>query len=204
MILGKLRSLEAGNLWQNIYKYAQTFPNMYAGLVLLVALAGFAYLLLFPTLMLMGMWTLAAYAASGYSIVDIFFLAFWACVTCISAINTIYLVKIKFRDTEGVPVQSPVASKLHSLLNEFGHETRIPRIDRIVVSEQLSIDLVKTPVTPIPLWSSNTLVIGLPLMQCLSPDYFRCAVIRKLLQYSKHRHWLIKWLHQLRNIWMLH
>ena len=204
MILGKLRSLEAGSVWQNIYKYAQTFPNIYAGLVLLVALAGFAYLLLFPTLMLMGMWTLATYAASGYSIVDIFSLAFWACVTCISAINTIYLVKIKFRDTEGVPVQSPVASKLHSLLNEFGHETRIPRIDRIIVSEQLSIDLVKTPVTPIPLWSSNTLVIGLPLMQCLSPDYFKCAVIRKLLQYSKHRHWLIKWLHQLRNIWMLY
>lgn len=204
MILSKLRSLEAGYSWQQIYKQAQIFPNIYAALVLVVALAGFAYLLLFPALMLIGMWTLGAYAITGYSIGDIFNLAFWACITGISAINTIYLVKIKFRDTEGIPLESPAASNLHALLDSFGHEARIPRIDRIVVSEQLSIDLVKTPVAPIPLWSNNTLVIGLPLMQCLSPDYFKCAVIRKLLQYSKQRHWLIKWLHQLRNIWMLY
>ena len=204
MMLNKLRSLEAGYLWQQIYKQAQIFPNIYAALVLVVALTGFAYLLLFPALMLMGMWTLGAYVITGYSIGDIFHLAFWACVTGISAINTIYLVKIKFRDTEGIPLEPQFAGNVHALLTSFGHEARIPRIDRIVVSEQLSIDLVKTPVAPIPLWSKNTLVIGLPLMQCLSPDYFKCAVIRKLLQYTKHRHGLIKWLHQLRNIWMLY
>jgi len=204
MMLNKLRSLEAGYLWQQIYKYAQKFPNLYAIPVVIVAVAGFAYLLLFPVLMLMGMWILATYAVAGYSYSDIFYLVFWACITSISAINTIYLLKIKFRETEGIPLEPPVASNLHTLLNRFGHETRIPRIDRIVVSEQLSIDLVKTPVAPIPLWSRNTLVIGLPLMQCLSPDYFKCAVIRKLLQYSKQRHWLIKWLHQLRNVWMLY
>ncbi|WP_455201190.1 hypothetical protein [Kaarinaea lacus] len=204
MILNKLRSLEAGYLWQQIYKQAQKFPNLYAALVLFVALIGFAYLLLFPTLMLMGMWTLGAYVITGYTFGDIFHLAIWACITGISAINTIYLVKIKFRDTEGIPLEPQFAGNLHSLLNSFSHEARIPRIDNIVVSEQLSIDLVKTPVAPVPLWSKNTLVIGLPLMQCLSPDYFKCAVIRKLLQYTKHRHWLIKWLHQLRNVWMLY
>jgi hypothetical protein len=117
---------------------------------------------------------------------------------------TIQLTKIKFFSTPGITLDAPMANKLHLLLDKFADETTIPGIDRIVVTEQLSIDLVKTPTMAIPFWSSNTLVIGLPLMQCLTPEYFECAVIRKLLQYTKRRNWLIKWLHQLRNVWLLY
>jgi len=38
-------------------------------------------------------------------------------------------------------------------------------------------------------------------MQCLSPEYFKCALTRKLIQYSKETHSLPKWLAQLRFIW---
>ena len=126
MILNKLRLLEAGYLWQQIYKYAQKFPNLYVLPVLFVAVAGFAYLLLFPLLMLTGMWTLATYAATGYTMVDTFNLVFWSCITGISAINTIHILKIKFRETEGITLEGPMAANLRALLEKLNREIPIP------------------------------------------------------------------------------
>jgi hypothetical protein len=169
-----------------------------------VAIAGYAYLLLFPVLLLAGIWILTSYVIIEQSTVSIVQIIYWTVITGISAMVTIQLAKIRFFATHGITLEPSMAAKLHILLDKYSDRIAIPRIDRIVVTEQLSIDIVKTPTTFIPFWSSNTLVIGLPLMQCLSPEYFECATIRKLLQYSKHRHWLIKWLHQLRGVWLLY
>ena len=204
MKLDKLQSLDSDSIWQQIYGFAQKYPNIYAALLVFLAIAGYAYLLLFPVLLLMGIWTLASYAIMQQPSAGVAHFLYWGVITGISALVTIHLSKIKFYATQGIALDAPMAAKLHCLIDKFSEDIVIPKIDRIVVSEQLSIDLVKTPTTAIPFWSSNTLVIGLPLMQCLSPEYFECAVIRKLLQYTKRRHWLIKWLHQLRNVWMLY
>jgi hypothetical protein len=63
---------------------------------------------------------------------------------------------------------------------------------------------VKIPRYPLPIWSVNTLVIGLPLMQCLSPEYFECAVVRKLLQHSKQKAGFLKWMQHLRSTWTIY
>jgi len=204
MILEKLRSLHSDQIWHQIYGFGQQYPNTYAAIQVVLALAGYAYLLLFPVLFLAGIWTLGTYVVLEQASGSVMHFIGWTLITGISALVTIRLTKIKFITTPGITLDAPMANKLHQLLDKFSEETTIPRIDRIVVTEQLSIDLVKTPTMAIPFWSSNTLVIGLPLMQCLSPEYFECAVIRKLLQYTKHRNSLIKWLHQLRNVWLLY
>lgn len=204
MILEKLWSLRSDQIWHKIYGFAQQYPNIYAALQVFVAMAGYAYLLLFPVLLLAGFWTLGSYVVMEQPSGNAMHFIGWTLITGVSAMVTIQLTKIKFLTTPGITLDAPMANKLHLLLDKFADETTIPRIDRVVVTEQLSIDLVKTPTMAIPFWSCNTLVIGLPLMQCLSPEYFECAVIRKLLQYTKHRHCLIKWLHQLRNVWLLY
>jgi hypothetical protein len=204
MILDKLQSLHKDHIWLQIHNFAQQYPNTYAALQVVVALIGYAYLLLFPVLLLAGFWTLGSYIMMEQPSGDTMNFISWTLITGIAAMVTIQLTKIKFFTTPGITLDAPMANKVHLLLDKFADETAIPRIDRVVVTEQLSIDLVKTPTMAIPFWSSNTLVIGLPLMQCLSPEYFECAVIRKLLQYTKNRNWLIKWLHQLRNVWCLY
>lgn len=204
MILEKLRSLRSDHIWHQIYGFAQQYPNIYAALQVLAALVGYVYLILFPVLFLAGIWTLGSYVVLEQASGSVMNFIGWTLITGISAMVTIQLTKIKFFSTPGITLDAPMANKLHLLLDKFADETTIPGIDRIVVTEQLSIDLVKTPTMAIPFWSSNTLVIGLPLMQCLTPEYFECAVIRKLLQYTKRRNWLIKWLHQLRNVWLLY
>ncbi|HEY5601729.1 MAG TPA: hypothetical protein VIM41_01320 [Gammaproteobacteria bacterium] len=204
MLFEKLKSLDSDAIWQSIYGFAQKYPTLYTALQVIVALAGYAYLLLFPLLFLLGLGILASYAATQPLASSFTHIVYWAVITIVSAMVTIQLTRIKFIETHGIALDSPTAAKLHHLLDRLGGELAIPRIDRIIVSEQLSIDIVKTPATAVPFWCTNTLVIGLPLMQCLSPQYFECAVIRKLLQYSKQHNCLIKWLHQLRSVWQLY
>ena len=204
MIIKTIKAVESDAVWQNFYKTAQLLPNAYAVVVAVAAMAGFAYLLLFPVLLVMGIWTIITLSFTAQFPANIMYLVFWLGITALAGAVTLYLVKLKFRKAEGIHIDPHMASKLFRLLGKINVQVPIPKIDRIVVTEQLSLDVVKTPVASLPVWSCNTLVIGLPLMQCLSPEYFECAVTRKLLQYSKSRHWFIKWLHQLRNTWTLY
>lgn len=204
MIKTTRQILQSDAVWQKIYKTANQFPHLYATLVAALAFCGFAYLLLFPLLLVSGLWVLATQTFSEQFPGNIMYLVFWLGITVLAGAVTVYLVQLRFNKTDGVQLTGPMADKIFRVLGKINVQVPIPHIDRIVVTEQLSLDVVKTPVAALPVWSNNTLVIGLPLMQCLSPDYFECALTRKLLQYSKHRHWFMKWLHQLRNTWMLY
>jgi len=53
----------------------------------------------------------------------------------------------------------------------------------------------------LPVWSTNTLVIGLPVMQCLSPEQFECMVARRIGQLSKRYNPVTNWLYQLPSVW---
>lgn len=192
------------SVWNKFLAAATCFPHIYAILVTPLALLGFAYLLVFPALAILG---------TGKIIQSLVFtpinqldnqidsIAVWLGVTLISTLITREISRIRFTTPEGIDISSTTASRLYKLLKSIKQQTSIPRIKRIIITEQLSLDILKTPKLPIPIWSTNTLVVGLPLMQCLSPEYFKCAMTRKLIQHSKHQHTLLKWLAQLRAIW---
>jgi hypothetical protein len=76
-----------------------------------------------------------------------------------------------------------------------------PVIHRIVITPDYELDIIKTPRWALPVWSVNTLVVGLPVLQCLSARQFECVVARRLGQFSKRENPLTNWLYQLRPIW---
>lgn len=198
------RSKAWNETWNFVFSYARRYPNYYAALMLPLGLAGYVYLMFFPVLVVTSIGKMInIFSTTPFSQIDsqLGGLVFWFGAFILSAITTWQIINIKFKLPEGIDITPAIASNLHQLLQRTQTEISIPNIDRIIITEQLSIDVAKTPMFQLPFWSTNTLVVGLPLMQCLSPDYFKCAVIRKLLQYSKQRHTIPKFLHQLRNTW---
>jgi len=192
------------NQWQSAYNFSQLHPYIYNLITGAIALLGYGILLLFPGLFVYGAWQTLTLHIDTYSVANLAYPLFWFTITVYSGFVSMKLSKLKFRQVEGVQLSSTMTIKLQFLLDKISEYTAVPRVDNIVISEQISIDLVKIPRFPLPFWSTNTLVIGLPLMQCLSPEYFECAVIRKLLQHSKQTAFFSKWLHQLRSIWLLY
>ena len=77
-------------------------------------------------------------------------------------------------------------------------------LNRIVVTSDFELDIVKSPRWSIPIWSSTTLIIGIPILQCFSVTRFQCALARRIGQYSRRRKWNGNLLYQLCDIWPLY
>jgi hypothetical protein len=179
---------------------AESAPRVYLLLASLFAIAGYAYLLLFPWLVLV----------SGLGIYDALFNSqaviwshalIWLIIATLSGLVTCRGIQIKPVLPAGLELEKPKATGIFHMLEELSRHYRQPAIDRIVITGDYELQIVKSPLWALPMGSTNTLVIGLPLMQSLSPVQFRCAVARRLGQFSKRYNLTGNWLTQLRDIW---
>ena len=176
------------------------FPRFYIGCVALVAIFGYAFVLLFPLLVLAGL--LNIYTELAVSDVTDWQAALtWLVIVLVAALISYRSTQIKPKLPVGLTLTEAKAPGLFKLVQQHRSYYKRPTIHRIVITEHYELDIVKTPMWALPVWSTNTLVIGLPVMQCLSPKQFECMVARRIGQFSKRYNPVTNWLYQLRSIW---
>jgi hypothetical protein len=179
---------------------AETYPRSYLLVVTGLAVVGYGWLLLFPWLVIAGV--SGSYdALIGQPAIAWTHLLIWSVVAVCAALVTYRMARFKPALPAGIVLDREKAPALFELLGELGRHYRRPRIDRVVITGAFAIEVVKTPRWVLPVWSMNTLLIGLPLIQSLSAAQFRCALARRLGQFSKRHNPLGNWLYQLRRIW---
>lgn len=179
---------------------AHACPRWYLVLLTCLALCGYACILLFPVLTLVGAGILYdGFFGQGEVAGD--GLMVWLLVVLLSAITSYRLIRMRLPLPVGGRLTAVTSPRLFGLVRELVSHYKRPGIDRIIVSGQYRLDVVKTPVWFLPVWSKNTLVIGLPVLQSLSPRSFRCAVARRLGQFSRKGNMLGNWLYQLQDVW---
>jgi hypothetical protein len=179
---------------------AETYARGYMVAAAALALAGYGWLLLFPLLVLAGV-SGGYEALTGQPAVAWSRLLIWSAVTAGAALVSWRMARFRPALPAGILLDRNKAPALYELLDELCRHYRRPGIDRVMVSGEFVLEIVKTPYTSLPVWSMNTLVIGLPLIQSLSPTQFHCSLARRLGQFSKHNNPLGNWLYQLRRIW---
>lgn len=178
----------------------ETYPRACVLLATLFAAAGYACLLLFPVLVLAGMSGLHETLHENRALVWSQMLA-WSSLFAVSMLVSYRIFRFRPAPPGGILLDRDTAPALFELLaTQRRHYSRI-RIDRVVLSGRFELRIVKTPLRGLPVWSTTTLVIGRPLMQCLSPSRFQCALARRLGQFSKRYNRLGNWVYQLREIW---
>ena len=174
-------------------------PRVYLLVAATFALVGYVYLLLFPWLIY----------RSGTGIYEILFKSqglvwshalTWLAVGMFSILISYRIFWFRPALPSGVVLTKDTVPSLFQLVADQARHYGT-RVDRIVLSGKFELDILKTPLCGLPVWSSNTLVIGLPLIQCLSEPRFQCTLARRLGQFSKRHNWLENWLYQLRTIW---
>lgn len=182
---------------------AEISPRGYLLAATALAVAGYAWLLMFPWLVLAGV-SGAYQAVIAQPTIAWSRLLLWTVVAAGAALVTFRMARFSPALPAGLELDRKKAPALFVLVNELSQEYRGPWIDRVIISGEFELDIVKTPYSALPLWSTNTLVIGLPLLQSLSPAQFRCALARRLGQSSKRINRMVNWLNQLRRIWPLY
>ena len=185
----------------SLYNFSQRLPGVYAGIAAVMALAGFAYILMFPVLF-------AIATLNGFEMLNNPFTqtsgSLFASLFGISLflfLMSYRLFDLKFVIPEGITLDEKNATQLMEKLQSLSKEHRIPKIHQVILTRRHELNIVKVPRFGLPIWSRNILAIGYPLLQTLSPEYFDCALSRRLVQHTKGRGMITNWLSFMRQIW---
>ena len=176
-------------------------PYCFPGLIFIVACMGYAYLLMFPLLVLIGIQNIYDALSGGKETIDWIYVAIWSAVVIVMGFVTYRWTQIKFAPPVGLTLVEDKAPELFRAVRQLQDHFKRPKIHRIVITGNYELDIVKTPKWPLPIWSVNTMVIGLPLLQCFSSEQFECKVASRLGQFFNRESMLTNWLNQLREIW---
>lgn len=179
---------------------AVKYPRVYLCIVFLFALMGYALILLFPLVAII----------SAINIVKILpntDLSNWQALV-ISIVSLILaslfsyrMLQLKLSQPVGLTLMEEKAPEIFKLVEKFSTHFKRPKIHRIVITGNYELDIIKVPKYALPIASSNTLLIGLPVLLCLQDKQFETMLARRLGQFSKRNNPVSNWLYQLRDIW---
>lgn len=180
------------------------FPNI--ALLMILAPLGYLFPLLFPLMAYysgVGIITSIIHAPTlGWpAVLDWWPVLLWALAMLITLWIGYRLSRIRPKEPLGLALTAAQVPELFGLIDELNVVRGQMPIHRIIVTERFELDIVKTRLFILPVWSRNTLVIGLPLIQMMPPHVYRAMLARKLCQHSLLRNPLLHWLHQLNSAW---
>lgn len=180
---------------------AERHPRLYIGLALLLMGLGYAFLLLFPALVCAGATVLVkalphVKTAEHWIVVEVWF---GILLFCLFLGQRVF--QLQFPRIPGVKLSKELAPGLFAQLAEVRKFTTRPAMRNIVLTDQFELRIEASPRFGYPFWSSNTLVVGLPLLQTLSQEQFYGLLMRRLCQYASGRLRPSHWLFRTRLLW---
>ena len=182
---------------------SELYPKAYLLLTTAFAAIGYALLIVFPLLAVASVVGMYVSLVSATGVPWIQLLA-WVLVGVVSGLVSFRISRFRPTLPAGIVLDRTQAPELFLLVEDTAAHFNCPDIDRIVMTCAYQLDVTSTPRRALPGSSIHSLVIGLPLMQCLSTTRFSCLLARRLGQYSKRTNRLLNWLFELRDIWPLY
>lgn len=176
------------------------YQRFYLSLVTVFAITGYLLTLLFPLLVIIGVYQVIGILTADEAI-NWIAIGIWSGIVVISSIMSFRYTQYKPVIPQGLMLQAEKIPDLIKMVDEINRHFKYPKIHKVVISPDYEMEIIKIPRWGIPVWSRNTLMIGLPMLLCLSPKQFDCMVARKIGQFSKSENLLTNFLYQLRSTW---
>jgi len=196
--------LGSKNLLNYLHRNSENWnqlPIHYILLATLLALLGYSFLLCFPMLFVVSVYK-ASQLLSFYPLyANLWETLFWITLSIFFGHVSVNILTIDFATIPGLKIQRKSAGRLFHLLDEIKAHYSQPSIQQFIITEHYELRIVKVAHFGIPLFTHNTLAIGLPLLLTLSPTQFKCLLTREMIRYSKKRHKITNWLSQLSEAW---
>ena len=156
---------------------AKANPTAYRRRVWGWALLGYAFilLLLLGTVGLMGLTLFIGFATRSIG-----FLWKVAAVLGVFAWKVVRSLWVKFDPPEGLLLTKAEAAPLLSLLRQQTRALKAPRVHRVLLTDEFNAAAVQVPRLGIFGWPRNYVLVGLPLLQALSPEQAAAVVGHEL------------------------
>ena len=192
------------NPFQNSYffKLNEKYPRISFALSLFIAVVGILFLVMFPFSLIRlpaQLYDTALHAETLKNWIDS---AILLILILLSAGFSWAIYKLKFSIPTGLDITLEKFPHLFKLIDELREDFGNPKIDKIILRDKYEVRIIKTPRSGIPFLNTCTLIIGLPVLQTMSPLYFRALLARKIGQLSTLHTPITTRLYYLNDIWL--
>lgn len=189
-----------GQFATGLVQMLQKRPTLFLGLCIGVALLGYALPLLFPLGSLVLVMKIGSalqetgFAALSGQLVNLGLLAF--CVTISGS-----LWRLRVGEPTGELVTEEQVPALFALVDEMRTAFQAPTITDIHLAEDARMRVERIPRSGYPFMFRHVLVAGLPTLQCLNLEQFKCLLASCLGELSAVRTDAAGWIGQLARTW---
>lgn len=187
------------SLVTSLEEVARENPKAYRFRVGLLAALGYAYIFLVLLLVLSlvaGVVALIVY--SGRANIAVLKIALPLAVFAFLIIRALW---VRFEAPEGVPLERENAVPLFQAVDRLRDALKAPAFHRILLTSDFNAAVVQVPRLGIFGWQVNYLLIGLPLMQALSPDQLRSVLAHEFGHLSGAHGRFGGWIYRINKTW---
>ena len=176
-------------------------PAMASMLAMLAALPGFLLLFGVPLITLILLLQLPQQIAAATTIVDWALFAASILAIMFGSLVSWVIVRTPLKSPHGLPLDHTSAPGLLDLIDELENSYGRACVHCVVLRSDYDIQLIRTPRHGLPVWTTNTLTIGLPMLLSLPPSHFKALLARRIGQASGKHNRFSGWFYQLAAIW---
>jgi Zn-dependent protease with chaperone function len=142
--------------------------NLYLALVLLAMIAFQAVLLV-------------AVAQEGWQAAFYIAVLLWAIWTVFEPM----LLRGKCKPPAGIPLTEKQAPELFALTDTLRRQLNAPRVRRVLITDKFNAGIMQLPRLGIFGWHKSWLMLGLPLLKCLTAEQFKAVLAHELGHLAK-------------------
>lgn len=190
---------EFDTLVKKLEDYAQQYPDNYKWRVGLLAALGYAYifLVLAGLLGFLGLVVLLIYYSGRINrgMVQLIMLLL------VPAWMIMRSLWVSFPPPQGLKLQRQQVPKLFALIDELTKALKAPSFHHVLLTSEFNAAVVQIPRLGLLGWQQNYLILGLPLLQALSPRQFRAVLAHELGHLSGKHSSFAAWIYRLRRTW---
>ncbi|MGB5397599.1 MAG: hypothetical protein WBN96_10655 [Gammaproteobacteria bacterium] len=161
-----------------------SMPPMYAGYLHLLVISGYGFLLMFPTLAVFSLAFLGFIiwqnSPLNWQMHDGLLAAALVLTCLLAALQSYYILKVKPELPPGRPLKRKDFPVLRARIDELCTTYNSPALHHVKLTTRFGIEIIRTPHTGFPSRFTNTLLIGLPVMSCMSPLHLKLLLAREI------------------------
>lgn len=175
---------------------AQRAPRAYRWRVLALAVLGYAYLLLL-IVGLLALTLLATYTLRSATLLGAKLLVIVAALL-LAVLRSLW---VRLTPPEGERLQPEDAPAFFELLTQLCTRLSAPPVHRVLITEDFNAAVSQVPRLGVFGWHRNYLLVGLPLMKCLTCEQFAAVLAHELGHLSRGHARVANWIYRLRLVW---
>lgn len=174
------------SLVQQLETYARKNPEGYRFRVALLIALGYAYIIV---------------VLGGVALLLLAMMAVPYAILVLIGLGSLFWVR--YKPPKGVRLERSRCPKLYEELDQLCSTLDAPKPDHIILTSDLNAAVLEAPKFGLFGWYTNYLLVGLPLMQSVTPGQFRATLAHELGHLSGKHSRFSGWVYRVRRAWTL-